>query len=53
MGATLAAGSAFVFFVVAFVALAIGGFDRAAAAAALFGLMFLAVSVALLAGSRR
>jgi hypothetical protein len=53
MVATLAAGSAAAFFVVALILLSLNDFDRGAAQAALVGLIALSLSVALVAGDRR
>jgi hypothetical protein len=53
MTATLAAGSAGVLFFVALVLLAGTGFERAAAAAAVLGLLLLSVAVTALAADRR
>jgi len=53
MIATLAAGSAVVFFVLATILMSLSGFDRGAAVAGLVGLACLSVAVAALAVDRR
>lgn len=53
MIATLAAGSAAVFFLVAVILAGMSGFDRGSAMAALVGLLLLSVAVTAIAADRR
>ncbi len=53
MIATLAAGSASVFFLLALVLVSLSGFDRGSATAALVGLLLLSVAVTAIAADRR
>jgi hypothetical protein len=53
MGATLAAGTAFALFLLAFALLIVTGFERGAAAAVVLGLAVLSLAIALIAADRR